>query len=186
MLVDFYDSVNGRAIRGMDALENALMDYTDTSHLALIQKEVRSLFQQAIKNNGGEFTPYFKIEFNEVNNGSHYILRLEKRIGSFHENQGHIHITYVDSVVKLRYEAAKTTVRNAGWDIRGLKLALAERIRSFEASKRELIRNTLSEFGSLDKQNPTEFAFDIDDDDERLSIVALRNHKPYATTSFYR
>lgn len=186
MLNDFYDSVNGRALRGIDALQDALLEYTKTLDLALILKEVGILYQQALRNNGDTFTPFFKIEFEEVNNGTHYKIRMEKRIGQFHDTQGTISITYVDNNLRLRNGLTNSCVRNAGWDIKGLRLILGEKIKSFDVTKRGLINGIITEFSMLDKENPTEFAFDLDDDEERLSIIALRNHRHYATSSFYR
>lgn len=185
MISDFYDSVSGRAFRGIKELKVCLIDFTDGTSLAKILREADDLCQQSYRAEEKEFIPYFKIEFDCLDNGSNYYLHIEDRSRVEPRIVGTVCITYSDSALQLRYPSSLATLKNGSWNLAGLRLVLSEHMKRLDASARELIDSTLVTFAQLDSDHPAEFAFDIDNDDERLSIVARRNLKPFATNSFY-
>jgi len=183
---DFYDTVSGRALKGIPQLRGELMDFCKPEDLACILREAEQLWHASEMSTGESYTPYFSIVFDTDAGPMNYTMRVENRSKrTSHEFIGEIRLTYTDNYLLLRKSLFNPTERNGAWSLGNLRLILSDKMKKFDKAKQIILRGLLDDIEPLVRDNPTEFAFDVDDDDERLSVVTLRNSRHFAVSSVY-
>jgi hypothetical protein len=183
---DFYDAVSGRALRGISQLKAELLEYCYPEDLARILKEAEQLWHASEMSTGESYTPYFCIFFDAEAGPLNYTLRVEDRTKrTEHEFIGDIRLAYVENQLSLRKSIFSPTERNGAWNLSNLRLILSDKLKKFDKDKQGYLRGLLQDIEPIVREYPTEFAFDIDDDGERLSVVTLRNGRHFAVSSVY-
>lgn len=87
-----------------------------------------------------------------------------------------------DQILTIRKQSRQRHIEhmNAGFNLTDLRMALSIRRVYLHEEKNEALTHHLDFFEAMDKKHPAEFTFDLDFNDEGVTIVAFRNFERHS------
>lgn len=184
----FSQELSGRALKGSFELMNNLGDYALPSDVARIREKVDAIYEAEHTRTGRAFIPFYRVLKADEGDDHHFVISVEWREqhSVAHPKQiGCVAVVFVGDKLTLVPVKEQAVLKNAAWDIRGLKYVMMDYLRVLSEGKKVLLKQLIAQCEELDKEHPFEFLFDVDSDEERLSIVARQNFKNFTAFSVY-